>query len=91
MSKFVPLSKMTDSQSVEHFIEGVKRAASCARLMSLRQRKKRWLQVALLLEQVAEKGGKLTNSASQSRSESLTAIDLIQKKIAREQAANGGR
>lgn len=73
------MSDMQEQESIERFIEGMKKAASRARELAAAQKNNDWLNVAKMLDGVRVNGIKLYNGRSMTRQDTLALLDQRQK------------
>lgn len=73
------MSDMQEIESIERFVEGMKKAASRARELALSQKNTDWMKVAAMLDGVRANGVKLYNGASMNRQDALSMLDRRQK------------
>lgn len=81
MSKIAPLSKFTEQETVERFIEGLREAASIARKLAKVQKKQKWVQVAHILDNVVNKGRQFIESKALARQDVLVMLDSERRKL----------
>lgn len=63
------MSNMERNESIERFSEGLKKASSRARELAVSQGQPMWISVATSLEGLLDKGMKMANSFSRSKSD----------------------
>lgn len=73
------MSEMQDNESIERFVEGLKKAASRARELGIAQKNSSWEKVAVMLDGIRTNGVKLYQSSALSRNDVLSMLDQRQK------------
>lgn len=80
------MSDMSSQETIERFVEGLKKAASRCRELSKIQKNKMWLNVASGFDNMRINGVKIYEAASLSRQEILATVDaMVGKKIESEE------
>jgi hypothetical protein len=72
---------MTERESIEAFVEGAKKAASCAREMAAEFDDKDWEDTARMLDGMRVNGVKLSQMRGMSRLETMMAANIKQQKF----------
>lgn len=73
------IGEMTERESLDAFIEGSRKCASCAREMAKECEDKGWEDIAAMLEAMGENGVKLSRMKSMTRLETLMAANMKSK------------
>lgn len=81
MSNIRPLSRMTESETIEAMADHLKRGADIARRLAKVQGKEKWNIVAQLLDKLYYKSNILASSRSLNRTDTLFLLDQEQKKL----------
>lgn len=69
------MSDMEKNESIERYIEGLKKAADCCRQLGHAQKNTQWHTIAANLDGMRSKGVHIYRSKSISRSDALSMID----------------
>lgn len=75
-----PLSHCTEQETIEYMREGIRKAASYARLMAKAQKKNTWLRVARLLDEVSKRSELLAHAKPMSRTDTLLTLASEQRR-----------
>lgn len=70
------VTRMTETETLVTFCEGLKQAASSARELAAETEDSGWLQIANILDGMRENGYKLARMKAMTRREQLTALSL---------------
>lgn len=81
MGKLAPLSKFTESETIERFVESLREGASIARKLAKAQQKQKWVQVAHILDAIVHRGRQMIESKALSRPDVLVMLDAERRKL----------
>lgn len=66
---------MEKNESIERYVEGLKKAADCCRQLGVAQKNREWTKIAFQLEGLLQKGTTIYQNKSISRQDALSMID----------------
>lgn len=75
------MSDMHETETIERFVEGMKKAAACSRQLAAAQKNDGWLKLATVMDGIRVNGVKLFNGRALNRQDTLTMLDQRQKQL----------
>ena len=79
---------MSEPETLNYFVDGLKKAAGAAHALAHAQENPNWLKVRDMLESLIERGQRLAISKSMPRQEVLKQLDIRQTRVPKDQNGN---